>query len=123
MKYMPANGAEDAWWRTSLEHEVARLQGKEITGGSADIYKCFDQIQRRLLKRLLEESGFPQRILEPYMRYLEQLTIYNTLAGTLGEPHRRKCSIPQVCPLSMTMVTQALDQHNPRDRCDPQDTS
>ena len=40
-----SNGADDAWWRTSLEHELARLEGKEITGGSADIYKCFDQTQ------------------------------------------------------------------------------
>ena len=88
-----------------MDHEVARLEGKDVTGGSADIFKCFDQVQRRLLKRLLMESGFPQRILDPYMRYLEQLNIFNSLAGTLGEPHQRKCSIPQGCPLSMTMIS------------------
>ena len=99
-----SNGAEDAWWRTALDHELARLQGKEVTGGSADIFKCFDQVQRPLLKVLLQMSGCPSRVVEPYMRYLDQMVIYNSVAGTLGEPHQRKCSIPQGCPLSMTMM-------------------
>ena len=40
------NGAEDAWWRTNLDHELAKLEGRDVTGGSADIFKCFDQVQR-----------------------------------------------------------------------------
>ena len=32
------------------------------------------------------------------------MTIYNSVAGTLGEPHKRLTSIPQGCPLSMTMI-------------------
>ena len=52
-----------------------------------DIFKCFDQVKGRLLRRLLQESGCPERIVEPYMRYLEQLEIYNLVAGTLGAPH------------------------------------
>ena len=99
-----ATGAEDAWFLLGLDCEVARLEGDSITGGSADIFKCFDQVQRRLFKRLLRESGCPDRIVEPYMRYLEQMQIYNSVAGTFGEPHKRLCSIPQGCPLSMTMI-------------------
>ena len=38
------------------------------------------------------------------MRYLEDMTVFNCVAGTLGEPHKRLTSIPQGCPLSMTMV-------------------
>ena len=43
-------------------------------------------------------------MVEPYMRFLEGLTIYNSVAGSLGAPHQRKCRIPQGCPLSMTMI-------------------
>ena len=55
-KGVGAQGAEDAWWRRTLDHELARLEGKEATGGGADIYKCFGQIQRKLLNTLLDRS-------------------------------------------------------------------
>ena len=114
------DGAEDAWYQTSLEFEVAALNNQCLTGGAADIFKCFDQIERKLLEELLIQSGCPHRIREPYIRYLENLDIFNSLAGTLGEPHKRKCSIPQGCPLSMTiddhdrLSHETLDQHDER---------
>ena len=39
-----ATGAEDAWYLTALELELAKLCGQTITGGRAVICKCFDQI-------------------------------------------------------------------------------
>ena len=30
--------------------------------------------------------------------------MYNYLAGGMGEPHKRRCGIPQGCPVSMAMV-------------------
>ena len=44
-----STGAEDAWYKTVLELELAKLMGEPVTGGSADIWECFDQIQRRLV--------------------------------------------------------------------------
>jgi len=42
-------GAEDAWYLMGLDLDLARLTDLPVTGGSADIWKCFDQVQRRLL--------------------------------------------------------------------------
>ena len=38
------SGADDAWYETALEIELAKLLNAALTGGGADIYKCFDQI-------------------------------------------------------------------------------
>jgi len=90
-----ANGAEDAWWRTNIEHELARLCGKDIMGGSADIFKCFDQVSRKLLEKLLVESGCPHRIVEPYMRYLEEAVIYNSVAGLWANHTKEHAASPK----------------------------
>ena len=42
-------GAEDAWWQTAVTFEQANINGTPLTGGVADIWKCFDQILRPLL--------------------------------------------------------------------------
>ena len=78
--------------------------GMDVTGGAADIYKCFDQLSRPLIHTILEETGMPTRVLETYSKYLEALTIYNTIAGGLGEAYSKPTSIPQGDPLSMMVV-------------------
>ena len=50
---MPGEGAEDAWCTTSLQFELARLQGDTVTGGAADIYKGLGQTRRPLLYMIL----------------------------------------------------------------------
>ena len=99
-----SNGAEDAWYQTGLAHEAARLQGQDITGGTADIWKCFDQVCREFVYLLLKIGGFPSRILHAYSSFHEGCVFYNSLAGSLGMPHRHPNGIPQGCPLSMTIV-------------------
>ena len=98
-------GAEDAWYLTSIAFEKARLQGDPITGGSTDIWMCFDQIQRAdLLYFLLEESGFPKEVLTAYSAFHEHVIYDNTIGKGLGAPHFKPCGIPRGCPLSMTLV-------------------
>ena len=99
------SGAEDAWYLMGLDLEVSKLYGQDITGGSADIWKCFDQVQRKLLYFLLEAGGFPMPILKAYMSFHEQVHYHNTIGGALGAPHRKPCSIPQGCPFSMMMTS------------------
>ena len=96
-----ATGAEDAWYLLGLECEEARLLGEIFTGGSADIWKCFDQHQRALLYDLLEAAGFPKPILRAYQAFHENLLYHNTIGQGLGAPHFKPCSIPQGCPFSM----------------------
>ena len=49
-------------------------------------------------------AGMPTGVLTAYKAYLEALLLYNVLAGGIGAPHKRRCGIPQGCPLSMAMV-------------------
>ena len=97
-------GAQDAWLMTSLKAELARLEGKNISGGSIDIYKCFDQINRDLLFRLACEAGMPKRILIPYFKYINNLQVRFQVGETIGKTHHERCSIPQGCPFSMALV-------------------
>ena len=101
---IPGRSAEDAWWLTSFTIEVARLCGYAFTGGAVDIFKCFDQISRVLLGRLLLMGGFPPAIWKAYEKFHKELHIRNLLAGGYGRPFQKKCSIPQGCPFSMLFI-------------------
>ena len=76
--------ADDAAYSTAVLMEWRKAHGVEHTGGAADIYKCFDQILRPLLYRILKEAGVPERVLGAYRRFLEALQVHNTVAGGIG---------------------------------------
>ena len=97
-------GAEDAWYLFSAQLENERLHGRCTTGGSADIFKCFDQLSRALLVDLCRIGGFPPGPLAAYQAFHEACLYHNSIAGGLGEAHRHPCGIPQGCPLSTTLV-------------------
>ncbi|MDP7068883.1 MAG: reverse transcriptase domain-containing protein, partial [Candidatus Peribacteraceae bacterium] len=101
---IPGRGAEDAWWITSIVIETARMSGIPLSGGAADIWRCFDQISRTLLYYLLIMGGFPTRILDAYMKFHSDLSVRNLLAGGYGQPYNKTCSIPQGCPWSMLFI-------------------
>ena len=48
--------AEEAWYSNAVDIEWHRLQGIPATGASVDIWKCFDQILKPLLKALKSVS-------------------------------------------------------------------
>ena len=56
----PGVGAEEGWYITQIAFETLRLQGEEITDGSIDVYKCFDQINRKLVYQLAKQAGMPK---------------------------------------------------------------
>ncbi len=87
-------GAEDAWYQTMIDLELMQLEGKPYCGGAADIMKFFDQIQRPLVYELLKVAGMPEPILDTYRRFQEGLKVHNSLAGSIGHPYVRACSIP-----------------------------
>ena len=76
-----SKGAEDAWFELALDIEEMKVKGISYCGGGIDIAKCFDQISRPLLYILARAAGMPERILNTYQRFQEQLIIYNTIAG------------------------------------------
>ena len=101
---VPGVGAEEGWYLTHIAFETLRLQGKNITAGSIDVYKCFDQLNRKLIYRLAKEAGMPKQILETYFQCIDSLDVRFQIGKTLGEAHRDVASIPQGCSFSMNMV-------------------
>lgn len=67
---VPARGAEDAWWLTSVSIEKWQAQKICFSGSSADIAKCFDQIVRPPVYAVARTAGLPSRILDPYQSYM-----------------------------------------------------
>ena len=98
-------GAADAAYIMTLRIELCKFLGEDFAGAAvADIYKCFDQIQRPLLYETLRKAGMPGEILGAYKKFQEAMKVRNTIAGGLGEEHVRKTSIPQGGPFSMMNV-------------------
>jgi hypothetical protein len=80
------------------------LAQEDVSGGSIDIYKCFDQLNRTLLKRLATHAGMPTRVMEPYFRFIDNIGVRYQIGSTIGTAKVHRCSIPQGCPFSMTIV-------------------
>ena len=98
-------GAADAAYETAVKMELCRLRGEPCTGGATDVYKCFDQIQRQLLYRIMEEAGMPARVREAYQSFQESLMVHNTIAGGIGKAYAKPTSIPQGDPFSMMLTS------------------
>ncbi len=101
---VPGKGAIDGSLKTALQVEQAMANHKLVAGGSIDVYKCFDQINRQLIYLLAEKAGMPMRILNAYSSYLENMEVRFQVGGTIGTPYHDRASIPQGCPFSMAMV-------------------
>ena len=97
-------GAPDAAYSTALQLEHDKLEGAPHVGGSADIYKCFDQIQRGMVNTILFMAGMPDGIRAAYMDFISNLEVRNTIAGNLGKAYTRLAGIPQGDPFSMMVV-------------------
>ena len=99
----PRVGADEGWYLTQIVFESMRLHGKEMTADSIDVYKCFNQINRKLIYRLAKEAGMPRQVLDTYFQYIDDLDIRFQIGKTFGKSHIGKCSIPQGCPFSMNI--------------------
>jgi len=94
---VPGKGAQDAWYQTALKVELDSISGCHTSGGSIDIFKCFDQINREFIYALCVEAGLPTRILLPYFAYIDNMRIRYQVGKTIGSEHQDLCSLPQGC--------------------------
>ena len=92
---IPGAGAEEGWYLTQLAIETSRLLGMDISAGSIDVFKCFDQLSRKLIYALAKEAGMPKKILNTYFAYIDNLDVRFQVGKTLGEKHQDETSIPQ----------------------------
>ncbi len=72
---VPGKGAPDGYTNTAIDLELARVSNLLVAGGSIDIYKCFDQLNRRLIFQLAKQAGMPSRILQAYSNYIEGMQV------------------------------------------------
>ena len=105
---MPGRGAEDASYEAAVLAEHAASHDEACSGTVADILKCFDQLPRDLLYWMLLIGGIPQGILTAYRNFEENIRVYNSVAGGIGQPYKKRCSIPQGCPFSTMFISLML---------------
>ena len=94
---IPEMGAVDAWHEVLTTLEEHKLSGRRFAGGVADIAKFFDQIRRDMVFRVCRAAGMPEGVAQAYEAYINDLKVYNCLAGGMGTPYLRLCGIPQGC--------------------------
>ncbi len=58
--------------------------------------------------KLAKQAGMPDRILQAYKSYVENMQVQFQVGDTIGATHSDKASLPQGCPFSMTMVALLL---------------
>ena len=97
-------GAQDAWHTTALEMEEAFVNGERLMGEAVDIYKCFDQISRPVVYKIVAMAGMPSQVLDAYKMYQESLTVRNSVSGGLGVQYTKKANVPQGDHFSMMIV-------------------
>jgi hypothetical protein len=56
------------------------------------------------LKQIAITAGMPERIAEPYFRFIGDIEVRYQIGAKIGKARQERCSIPQGCPFSMTMV-------------------
>jgi hypothetical protein len=112
---VPGLGATDAWYEvlTKLEHH--KLHDIGFCGGVADIMKFFDQILRNLVYKLAAAAGMPERVLTAYTNYLENMQVYNALAGGGGDAIQAEMRDPPGVPL---LHDHGCSDHEAMDRVD-----
>ena len=101
---VPDKSAIDAWYKTAILIEEALLKQLKVARVSVDVLKCFAQINREIVRKVAQKAGMPIRILDAYFKYIDNLNIRFQYGDKVGKAHKRRCSIPQGCPFSMTMV-------------------
>ena len=57
-----------------------------------------------MVYEMAKAAGMPPCILRAYQAYIENMKVYNCLAGGMGTPYMRRCGITQGCPFSMMYV-------------------
>lgn len=68
-----AQGAEDAWYGVATHKGHMDLMQTPYTGGLVDISKCFDQINRELIRQMAKDAGMDPGVLSAYLRYQDGL--------------------------------------------------
>eukprot|EP00969_Alexandrium_andersonii_P144240 6378076-Alexandrium_andersonii.AAC.1 len=85
MSGLAGSSAASAAWLTSFDLEVAKARGEHASGLMLDIFKAFDQLDRRKVTILALRAGAPFSLVRAWRSYLESLWVVNALATSVGQ--------------------------------------
>ena len=83
-------GAQCAWMKTAPRTEFLKQLDLDIAGGSIDIFKCFDQINRHIVFQLARKAGMPTGVLQAYFNYIDNIQVRFQVAETIGVAHHER---------------------------------
>lgn len=78
---VPGQDAHDGAYSAARYLEHCKIAGIDFTGGASDIYKCSDQIDRKLVYSILRAAGCPGRVITAYEASMENVAAHNTISG------------------------------------------
>ena len=96
-----AIGTLGATYGIGTHMEELDLAGIPYYGANIDMQKYFDQINRDLVYKIMRAAGMPEKILETYKKFQEELEIRSTVGRAIGQKYRSKMGVPQGDPFSM----------------------
>ena len=117
---IPRRSAEDLAVDIQTCIEDAVLQSKFLAGCSLDLSKAYNTISRPLIWLLAEKAGWPVSVQHAYKGFLDGVTRFFQVGGSLLSPTTSKVGVPEGCPVAvvaMILVT-ALVSHRTQTRHD-----
>ena len=85
---MPGKGAMDGWYYTAFYNELSTVSNNRVSGGSIDIYKCFDQLNKPLIYKLAKKAGMPLKIVDACYRIIDNPESSYQISRHLGNPEK-----------------------------------
>ena len=98
---VPGRSVRDVSLAIQLQVEAALLDRQALAGISVDIIKCFNQIPRAPLTRLLRHLGVPDTVLSLWADFLSKALRHAVFLEEIGLPVGSTTGVPEGCPLSV----------------------
>ena len=98
---VPARSVRDVSLAIQIKVETALLERKPLAGLSVDIIKCFNQLPRAPLVRLLQHLGVPRPVLAIWSDFLAKALRHAVFLDEIGHPVGGTTGVPEGCPLSV----------------------
>ena len=101
---IPGRSAEDLAVDIQTCIEDATLQNKLLAGCSLDLSKAYNTIPRPLIWMLADKAGWPLPVQCAYKGFLDGVTRFFQVGGSLLSPTMSKVGVPEGCPVAVVAM-------------------
>ena len=101
---MPHRCSSDIAFEIQCSIEAALQQGSPLGGFSLDISKCFNQIPRPPMSRLLKHLGIPPNVVDRWLQMLDVSQRFPVFHGSMGAPIGATTSTPEGDAMSVVAM-------------------